>query len=131
MQDSGPEMTSTIDIDAEPDEVWEAIVNGELASEWMGDVIAIDARPGGRLDFGDDEMIGTVEEVDETDSDRRIVWSWRHREGLPSQVEIVVEPTDQGSKVTVVERLLEYRIIVAPTNQTNPWQMSVHMQLAA
>lgn len=134
MPERTPELTNTIEIDAEPVTVWEAIVTGDLASEWLGDDIVIEPRPGGRVDRGDDEMIGTVEEVSEDGEELRIVWSWRQRDGLPSQVEVVVEPTDEGSRVTVVERLLEYRIIVAPTIElpTNPRSVPpVEMRLAA
>jgi uncharacterized protein YndB with AHSA1/START domain len=68
-------------------------------------------RPGGRVEVPGEEMIGTVEEVV---PERSITWSWRKVDGEPSQVTIEIEPVENGSRVTVVERLLEYRITGSP-----------------
>lgn len=75
------------------------------AEEWLG--LRLDPRPGGKVTAEDQEMIGTVEEVD---PGRSVTWSWRHPDSDPSQVTIRVDPTETGSRVTVTERLLEYRI---------------------
>lgn len=100
-----PEVERAIEVPASPKEVWERIVDGELAEEWMG--VTLEPRPGGQVDVPDREVIGTVEEVVPGES---ITWSWRELDGEPSQVTIEVHPVEDGSRVTVTERLLDYQI---------------------
>lgn len=104
-----PEIERSVDIAADPTEVWERIVDGDLAEEWMG--VRVDPRRGGQVSVPDRDVIGTVEEVIPGES---ITWSWREVDGEPSQVTIDIEPTEEGSRVTIVERLLEYRITGLP-----------------
>lgn len=104
-----PEIERTIEIPAEPDEVWEHIIDGDLAEEWMG--VRVDPRPGGEVTVPDRDMIGTVEEVVTGES---ITWSWREIDGEPSQVTIEVAPTDAGSVVRITERLLEFKVTGLP-----------------
>lgn len=104
-----PEIERSVDLDAAPDEVWERIVEGELAEEWLG--VTLEPRPGGPVTVPDEDTIGTVEEVE---PGRSITWSWRQPDGDPSQVTIEIEPLESGSRVTVTERLLEYRITGSP-----------------
>lgn len=99
----------SVELEAPPSEVWRHVIDGTLASEWMGSPIAINPRPGGSVEFAPDgtSFIGTVEEVDPGHS---ITWSWRHPDRDPSQVIITVEPGDTGSVLTVTERLLPYTV---------------------
>jgi uncharacterized protein YndB with AHSA1/START domain len=105
-----PQIERTIELRATSGDVWEKIIDGDLAEEWMG--VRVEPRVGGRVLVPDKEIIGTVEEVD---PGRSITWSWREPDGDPSQVTIEVEPADAGSRVTITERLLEYRITGSPT----------------
>lgn len=107
--DQLPLIERAVELPAEPKEVWERIVTGDLAEEWMG--VRVEPRRGGSVTVPDRPVIGTVEEVVPGE---RITWSWREIDGDPSQVTIEVTPTDTGSKVTIVERLLEYRITGVP-----------------
>lgn len=104
-----PEIERSVDVPAEPDEVWERIVDGDLAEEWMG--VRVEPRRGGSVTVPDRDVIGTVEEVRAGES---ITWSWRETDGDPSQVTIEIEPIEEGSRVTITERLLEYRITGTP-----------------
>jgi uncharacterized protein YndB with AHSA1/START domain len=104
-----PEIERSTEVPADPNEVWERIVNGDLAEEWMG--VRLDPRPGGQVIVPEREMIGTVEEVVPGES---ITWSWREVDGEPSQVTIEVMPVEFGSLVTITERLLEYKITGLP-----------------
>ncbi|HEU4320243.1 MAG TPA: SRPBCC domain-containing protein [Acidimicrobiia bacterium] len=104
-----PEVERSIELPATPDEVWERVVEGAFAEEWMG--ISLEPRPGGNVSVPDREMIGTVEEVVPGES---ITWSWRELGGEPSQVTIEIGPSETGSTVTVTERLLEYKITGIP-----------------
>lgn len=104
-----PEIERSIEVEAGAAEVWKQITDGALAEEWMG--VMVEPRPGGQVIVPNDDVIGTVEEVL---PGRSITWSWRKPAGEPSQVTITIEPTDTGSRVTVTERLLEYRITGSP-----------------
>lgn len=107
--DELPEVERTVDLHVESDEVWQSVVNCDLAEEWLG--VRIDPRKGGVVSVPGREMIGTVEEIVPGES---ITWSWRPVDGDPSQVTIEVTPIDGGSRVTIVERMLEYRIKGSP-----------------
>lgn len=109
-----PEIERTVDLPVGPDEVWERVVNGDPAEEWLG--VRVDPRKGGTVSIPGREIIGTVEEVE---PGRSITWSWREVDGEPSQVVIAIEPTEDGSRVRVIERLLEYRI-----DGTSPFLLS-------
>jgi uncharacterized protein YndB with AHSA1/START domain len=104
-----PEIERSVDLPADPDEVWERIVDGDLAEEWMG--VRVEPRRGGKVSVPDRDVIGTVEEVLPGES---ITWSWREIDGDPSQVTIYLTPTEEGTRVTIVERLLEYQITGLP-----------------
>ncbi|HZD23236.1 MAG TPA: SRPBCC domain-containing protein [Acidimicrobiia bacterium] len=104
-----PQIERSVELPAAPGEVWQRIVDGDLAEEWIG--VRIEPRPGGEVVVPDKEMIGTVEEVIPGES---ITWSWREPDGDPSQVRIDLAPTEDGTRITVTERLLEYRITGAP-----------------
>lgn len=107
--DDLPQIERSVDLPAQPDQVWEKIVDGDLAEEWMG--IRIDPRPGGDVTVPGREMIGTVEEVDPGKS---IAWSWRELDGEPSQVTIEIVPIEHGTRISITERMLEYRISGMP-----------------
>ena len=110
-----------VEVGATPETVWEHIVDGTLASEWMGSPITIDPRVGGVVGFAPDgtEFIGTVEEIEQG---RSITWSWRHPDRDPSQVIVTIEPTGGGTMVTVTERLLPYRV----TDTRTGWWVEEH-----
>lgn len=104
-----PEIERSVEVPITPEEVWDRIVDGDLAEEWLG--VTVEPRPGGAVTVPDADTIGTVEEVD---PGRSITWSWRQPEGDPSQVTIVIEPVEDGSRVSVTERMLEYKITGSP-----------------
>jgi uncharacterized protein YndB with AHSA1/START domain len=104
--DDLPRIERNVKLPADPAEVWAHIVTGDLAEEWLG--VRIDPRKGGRVVVPGRDIIGTVEDVIEGES---ITWSWRDVEGEPSQVIIEIGPVEGGgTRVTIVEELLEYRI---------------------
>jgi len=107
--DELPQIERSVEVPADPDEVWDRIVDGDLAEEWMG--VRVEPRLGGRVMVPDRDVIGTVEEVLPGES---ITWSWREIDGDPSQVTIELAPTEEGTRVTIVERLLEYQITGLP-----------------
>ena len=107
--DDLPQIERSVEVPAGPDEVWERIVDGDLAEEWMG--VRVTPRRGGAVEVPDRDVIGTVEEIEPGES---ITWSWRELDGEPSQVTIDIEPIEHGTRVTITERLLEYQITGLP-----------------
>jgi uncharacterized protein YndB with AHSA1/START domain len=101
-------------LSAAPETVWDHLSDGELLSGWMDGDVTIDARRGGSIRMarpGAPDVWGGVEDVV---PGRRLQWCWRTDDGLPTMVEIEVEPAGEGSRVTVRETLLPWQVTEAP-----------------
>jgi len=122
----------SITLPANPDSVWEHLTDGHLLGDWMGDPIEIEPRPGGSITMTPDDgplVWGTVEEVE---PGRRLQWSWRTDDGLPTQVEIDLEPADDGmTSLTVRETLLPWRITGLPPQWADEAYPRVFLSAAA
>lgn len=109
-----PQVERSIDLETPPDELWRHLVDGSLASLWMGGDMSIEPRLNGRVVLvtaDAPEIFGTVEEIAPGES---ITWAWRSTDGEPTQVIIHLEPTEQGTRLSVTERLIPYEIVVIP-----------------
>ena len=117
-RDQGPELPRverTVQLGVPATELWQHLVDGELASFWMGGVMTIEPRLNGRVLLHADDapiVFGTVEELVVGES---ITWTWRTRDGEPTQVSIIVEPAAEGSLLKVTEQLIPYEIVHVPT----------------
>ena len=80
---SSDNSNQSVVIDADPEEVWEAITDEDARQAWLDDDRPID--------------IETVEE------NRRLVWWWSGDEGY-SRVEIELVPLVSGTRVIVTEQ---------------------------
>ncbi len=95
-------------LDASPSEVWQALTDAELLSEWLADEVELDPREGGELicRFGDgEERRGEVALVEEAE---RLAFRWWRDRGpgaVPeeSRVDLFVDAVADGTRVTVVE----------------------------
>lgn len=117
---AGISVERSVTLPADPDSVWEHLTEGDLLGDWMEGDIAIDPRPGGAITMTPDEgsvVWGTVEEVQ---TGRRIQWTWRTDEGLPTQIEIELEPVDEGTGLTVKETMLPWRTTGLPPQWVDP-----------
>ncbi len=104
----------TVTLPADPGTVWERLTDENLVGDWMEGDVTIDARPGGGITMTPEEgppVWGTVEEVV---PGRRLQWSWRTDDGLPTQVEIELEQVEEGTIFTVRETLLPWTITGLP-----------------
>jgi uncharacterized protein YndB with AHSA1/START domain len=96
-----------IDIGVPPDRVWQALTTEDGLAPWMGEGASIDLRPGG-VAVLPDPVGGSTRRgrVDHIDEGRRLELTWwpALRPADRTRVTITVTPTEQGSRVRVVER---------------------------
>jgi uncharacterized protein YndB with AHSA1/START domain len=117
-RDQGPELPRVeraVELGVPAAELWQHLVDGELASFWMGGVMTIEPRLNGRVLLHADNapvVFGTVEELVAGES---ITWTWRTRDGEPTQVSIAIETATGGSVLRVTEQLIPYEIVHVPT----------------
>ncbi|HEY7563769.1 MAG TPA: SRPBCC domain-containing protein [Acidimicrobiia bacterium] len=116
LHDSGghPQVERSVVIEAPPATVWQHLVDGSLASLWMGGVMLVEAKLGGRVELnaqGAPVIFGTVEGIDPGST---ICWTWRTREGEPTQVVIHLAGIGTQTTLTVTERLIPYEIVIIP-----------------
>jgi uncharacterized protein YndB with AHSA1/START domain len=104
----------SVTLPADPGTIWERLTDENLVGDWMEGDVSIEARPGGAIIMNPAEgapVWGTVEEVV---PGRRLQWSWRTDDGLPTQVEIELERVEDGTTLTVRETLLPWTITGLP-----------------
>jgi uncharacterized protein YndB with AHSA1/START domain len=90
MRLSKDDSNQSVVIDAEPDEVWEAITDDQKRRAWLDDDRPIDVE--------------TVEEG------RRLVWWWGGDDGF-SRVEVELVPLVSGTRVVVTESFPLHAIV--------------------
>ena len=90
-------------LDAAPAEVWEALTDEALLSEWLAPEVELDPHEGGELvcRFEDgEERRGEVAVVEEAE---RLAFFWRREEGGESWVEWTLDAVADGTRLTVIE----------------------------
>jgi len=105
-------VSRSVELDAAPAEVWDALTEEALLAEWLADEVEIDAEPGGEIvcRYADgEERRGEVELVEEAE---RLAWSWRREGGGSSRVELVLDAVAERTRLTVIE--------TAPLRATGP-----------
>jgi uncharacterized protein YndB with AHSA1/START domain len=92
-------------IEASPAEVWEALTDEGILSDWFAEDAELDLVEGGavRFDCDDGERSGTIEEIAE---EERLSFVWTRPEYGTSRVEFSIEATPLGTRVVVTERVL-------------------------
>jgi uncharacterized protein YndB with AHSA1/START domain len=96
-------VTRSVELDAAPAEVWDALTEDALLGEWLADEVELEAEPGGEIvcRYADgEERRGEVELVEEAE---RLAWSWRRDGGGPSRVELVLDAVADRSRLTIIE----------------------------
>jgi uncharacterized protein YndB with AHSA1/START domain len=101
---SEPGVTRSVDLDAAPAQVWDALTEATLLAEWLADEVEIEPEPGGEIvcRYTDgEERRGEIELVEEAE---RLAWSWwREGDDGPSRVELVLDAVAAGTRLTVIE----------------------------
>jgi uncharacterized protein YndB with AHSA1/START domain len=96
-------VSRSVELDAAPAEVWDALTEETLLAEWLADEVEIEAEPGGEIvcRYADgEERRGEVELVEEAE---RLAWSWRREDGGSSRVELVLDAVAERTRLTVIE----------------------------
>jgi uncharacterized protein YndB with AHSA1/START domain len=96
-------VTRSVELDAAPAEVWDALTEDALLGEWLADEVELEAEPGGEIvcRYADgEERRGEVELVEEAE---RLAWNWRREGGAPSRVELVLDAVGERTRLTVIE----------------------------
>lgn len=111
-----PSVTESVVVDAELDELWRTLTDGEELGRWLGAEVDLALVPGARGHVVDDDGTRRIVEVDEVVAGRSLRWRWRPRgtdddadgatagDDQPwSVVEIAVAPVADGVEVRVTE----------------------------
>jgi uncharacterized protein YndB with AHSA1/START domain len=105
MNDERREVVREVELDAGPAEVWKALTEPGLLSEWLADEVEMEPVPGSPARFrsGSDEREGIVLDVEEV---HRLAFTWSRRGEAPSEVELTVDAVGDRTRLIVVERAL-------------------------
>jgi uncharacterized protein YndB with AHSA1/START domain len=99
------EITRSVELDADVDEVWRCLTDDDERSAWFGGDTRIDVRPGGAGQVVDPDGTRRRVEVDRVEPGRRLGWRWwRDDDGDASDVEFVLEPVGPATRLIVTER---------------------------
>lgn len=122
-------ITRSVELDAEVDEVWEAITSAEQLSGWLEGEVDVDVRPGG--DGVLVEVDGAVRRmrVEEVVPARRLALQWWPEDGSSpaSTVEFDLEPIPGGTHLVVTETLAARATLDAGASASasgpSPWDV--------
>jgi uncharacterized protein YndB with AHSA1/START domain len=98
----------TIDLAHPPEAVWAALTTADGLAAWFGHQAEIDLRPGGSASMRWDHGHEAEMRVERVEEPRVFGYTW-HINGLPKDdprrtyVEFTLEPTGEGTRLTVVE----------------------------
>ena len=93
---------------APADDVWEALTDPERLAGWLAEEVSLDLQPGGDATFLDGDTVrhGWVEEVSPPEGGAgagRLTFWWALDDEPATRVELTLEPTEDGTRLRVVE----------------------------
>ena len=89
-----------IELDAPPEEVWEALTEPERLEEWFANDVEFDAERGGTFRWDDGEVRHAV--VEESEPERRLALRWWGG-GEESEVTFTLVAIPTGTRLVVTE----------------------------
>lgn len=89
--------------EAPPDEVWQALTRPERLREWFANEVELDVRPGGAGVFRWDDGSLRHAVVEDVEEERRLAFRWSDDDGAESRVELALEDSPDGTRLTVTE----------------------------
>lgn len=103
-----PDVTKSIDLEAAPEDVWQALVDGKKLSSWTECEATVTPRKGGTLRLAwDEEWIatGTIEAFEPA---KRLLTTWEWEgDDEETSLEITLAKTPQGTRLTLAHRGFE------------------------
>lgn len=107
-------------IEADPEEVWEAITDEDRLAEWIAEEVELDPVEGGDATFRSDEgeRSGTVQTVEE---EERFAFTWSRPGEGESLVEFTIEAVPRGTRLTVVETPIGPLASATATTMMGDW----------
>ncbi len=95
-----------VELPCSVDEAWAHVTN----PSWLGEDGTLDVTPGGEgwVSDGDTTHFVLVEEVDEAE---RFVYRWASFDDEPTRVEITLEPSETGTRISISESPLAARLL--------------------
>lgn len=109
--DPSPEVRISMTMDASPDRIFRALIEPEALNQWFAKDAKVEPRVGGRFDLGwaadeDVEHAGPAMEILEFVENEKLTIQWPDWRGdvavPPQRVTWLLEPTDEGTRVTLV-----------------------------
>ena len=94
------DVTREIDLDAPPDEVWEALTDPDRLKEWFANDVEWD---GDELVYRWDDGDERRARIEEAEPQRRLVFRWRDADGDETDVRFELEEAGGGTRLTVTE----------------------------
>jgi uncharacterized protein YndB with AHSA1/START domain len=88
---------------APPEEVWEAITDELLLSEWLAPEVELEPREGGELLCRYEDGEERRGEVELAEAAERLAFRWWREDSGPSRVELVLDAVAEGTRLTVIE----------------------------
>ena len=101
------DVTREIELPATPDEIWEQVAASDRLGDWLDADVEIEVRPGGAgtFRFADGEVRRAM--VRDVEPGRRLAFTWwpltGERMGRATTVTITIEPSNEGSRLRLVE----------------------------
>lgn len=100
------EVRRSIEIAADPDEVWRTVIDDDERSQWWGGPSELTPDAGSSAAFTDPDGTTRRGIVDAVEPGRHLAWTWWDERGDASRVTIDVSPSPAGTRLDVVETLL-------------------------
>ena len=95
-----PTITQTYEMNAKPEEVFEALVNPEIIQHWSNDEAKMSADVGDKFSLWGGQMFGTNLEVI---SNKKLVQEWCYDQWKePTKVTFTIKAKGKGSVVTLL-----------------------------
>jgi hypothetical protein len=121
MHEERIEVTRWIELDLEPDEVWDVIGEGERWADWMVDVSALEVAPGSTghvVDAGEHREV----RIDEIVVGERVAFEWwpAGRPDAASSVELRIVHVPRRTVLEVVETF-PVRLDLSASVATSRW----------
>lgn len=100
-------VTREIELPASPEEVWGQVADSDQLGDWLEADVELEVRPGGSgtFRFADGELRRAM--VRDVEPGRRLAFTWwpltGDDVGRATTVTITIEPSDDGSRLRLVE----------------------------